>query len=247
MQNTDGESRNISYGVAGRHGRRYWLGLSLGGGVWLCRSAQGRYDIRRNASRVAICRGDVWVMGCDLKMWRLALLLAAGAVCWPVAAGAVQSDPVGSEAAEPTGGLPQATAGPTVLKTLSFLSLASVNDFGFGYLYGGLAVGGAMVAANLTTGWGLYYLHESGWAAASQVGPLPDDTTALRTASFTVVNAARIFGLGLLVAGDPIISGGFVVFNAVGDAVAYVVTDQLWLRWPVGTRGSDGVAPTHGR
>jgi len=159
----------------------------------------------------------------------------------------VQSDTVTGEAPGIAAGPQSSVAEPTALKTLSFLSLASVNDFGFGYLFGGLATGGAMVVANFTTGWELYYLHETAWATSGHVAALPEDTTALRTASFTVVNSARIFGLGLLITGNPIISGGFVVVNAVGDAAAYVVTDKLWPQLSSGMPASESVPQPHVR
>jgi uncharacterized membrane protein len=118
---------------------------------------------------------------------------------------------------------------PSPLKTLTFLSLASINDFAFGYMFGGLVGGSGMILANLTTGWGLYHVHEVAWGESGHYVSLPDDTTGMRTTTFTVVNSARIFGLGLLLTGNAAISAGFVVFNALGDAVAYVVTDRIWL------------------
>jgi uncharacterized membrane protein len=117
---------------------------------------------------------------------------------------------------------------PSTLKTLTFLSLASINDFAFGYAFGGLLTGGGMIVANLTTGWLLYYVHEKAWAKTLRFVELPQDNTGIRTGTFTVVNSARIFGLGLLITGKALISSGFVLFNAAGDAVAYAVTDRLW-------------------
>jgi uncharacterized membrane protein len=167
-------------------------------------------------------------MRCDPKGWPALLLLVAGLMCWSLPVGAVPSNPAGNASATLESVPTPAADAPTPLKTLTFLSLSSINDFAFGYLFGSLATGGAMVAANLTTGWGLYYLHESAWIAYDPQGKLPEGTTGLRTATFTIANSTRIFALGLLLTGSPVISGGFVVFNAAGDAAAYVITDKLW-------------------
>ena len=185
-------------------------------------------------------------MRCDPKCWPVVLLLIAGTACWPRPVCAAPSIPPADDPAKPAPDLPSAndlasaTGTPTPLKTLTFLSLASINDFGFGYAFGSLAAGGAMVAANLTTGWGLYYLHEQAWIASDPEGKLREDTTAVRTATFTVANSARIFGLGMLLTGSPVISGGFVVFNAVGDAAAYAITDRLWTNLPANPTDSEG-------
>jgi uncharacterized membrane protein len=121
---------------------------------------------------------------------------------------------------------------PPPLKTFTFLSLASINDFAFGYAFGGLLGGGAMIAANLTTGWALYYAHEVVWDQVARGPAAADDTSQTRTATFSVVNSMRIYGLGFILTGDHLLSSGFVLFNAAGDAVAYFVTDKWWRNRP---------------
>jgi uncharacterized membrane protein len=114
-------------------------------------------------------------------------------------------------------------------KTLIYVSVASLIDLTIGYVVsGGLATGTAIAVVNSASGWVLYHLHETAWAAAAPPDPSSADIAVTRTATFTAANSIRLLGIGLLFTQSVATSVGFLVLNAAGDAGAYVVTDRIW-------------------
>jgi uncharacterized membrane protein len=114
--------------------------------------------------------------------------------------------------------------------------LSSFDDFAFGYVFGGgITGGGILVLANTASELAVNYAHDLIWAVANRrTGASEADTRITRTASYTAINTFRVFGLGLLVTGNPTASLGYVVFNAVADASVYAGNDVLWNRlWPI--------------
>ena len=123
----------------------------------------------------------------------------------------------------------------TWYKSLSYQTLSSVDDFAFGYLFGGgVAAGGILVLANAVSELAVNYAHDLTWAVASRDLAVPEEETrTTRTVTYTAVNTVRVFGLGLLVTGNAAASLGYVAFNAVADAAVYAANDAVWARyWP---------------
>jgi uncharacterized membrane protein len=122
-----------------------------------------------------------------------------------------------------------------VYKTLSYQVFSSVNDFAFGYVFGGVVGGGLLVAANAASELVTNYAHDLTWVEATRgTGLSESDTRAARTLTYSAVSAVRVFGLGMMVTGSPAISLGYVVFNAAGDAGVYILNDIAWGHlWPV--------------
>ena len=58
---------------------------------------------------------------------------------------------------------------------------------------------------------------------------LADQPVATRTATFTVANVVRPFGIGMAFRGDVVLAGTFVVLDGVAESGAYVVPDQIWM------------------
>src|SRR5215813_13935832 len=104
----------------------------------------------------------------------------------------------------------------TLLKTFSYQTLSSGTDFGFGYFFGGgISVGAFLVAANVSTEVVLNYAHDYLWALSNeQSGATEAETRIDRTATFTAVNALRVFSLGFATTGSTVLSVGYVIFNA---------------------------------
>ena len=110
-------------------------------------------------------------------------------------------------------------------KTITYGVAAAAIDVAIGSIITGNVVSGtAMAVAASTSGWLLYQVHEMAWA---QLQPL-DQPVATKTATFTVTNALRLFGVGMLFTSDVVLSGTFVVLDGVGEAAAYVATDGVW-------------------
>lgn len=127
-------------------------------------------------------------------------------------------------------------------KAASYQTLSSLNDFAFGYLVGGSALaGGLLVLANAATETVVAYLHDRTWAAAVGDTPQAEEATRnARTATYTGLNAVRTFGMGQAVAGNPLVAGAFVAFNAATDAAVYAGNDAAFAAaWPAGAAAPD--------
>jgi uncharacterized membrane protein len=137
----------------------------------------------------------------------------------------------------------------TFYKSLSYQALSTIDDFLFGYIVGGsLAVGGFLALANAASELGLNYGHDLTWTLFTRGEAQSEaETRAARTGTYTAVNAARVFGLGLLLTGHAALSLGYVAFNAVADAAVYWANDLIWgVVWPVqpqAVRPSPSVPP----
>ncbi|MGQ9368983.1 DUF2061 domain-containing protein [Azospirillum sp. ST 5-10] len=118
----------------------------------------------------------------------------------------------------------------TLAKTLTYLGLSALNNFAFGALrYGDLASGGVFALVSITTEPVVYYVHEAAWAALlPHTGLSERDAVPAKTASYTVVNAARVLANGWVLTGSATAAVGFLVFNVIGDSVSYAVNDLAW-------------------
>jgi uncharacterized membrane protein len=116
-------------------------------------------------------------------------------------------------------------------KTLTYEAMAQGSDLvAYFVILGGETAGSAgFFAVNAVTSAAAYYTHELIWQLA---GPLPEPyaewTLATKAATYRVVNTARAYGLGYLVAGDPLLAGGFALAGAVTDTGFYVLNDYVW-------------------
>jgi|GEM_PF-5973476 len=123
----------------------------------------------------------------------------------------------------------------TWYRSISYQTLSSLDDFGFGYfLGGGAAAGGVLVLANAVSELAVNYAHDLTWAIASRDLAVPEgDTRTTRTFTYTAMNTVRVFGLGILITGNAVTSLGYVAFNAVADAGVYAANDAAWdIYWP---------------
>jgi uncharacterized membrane protein len=119
----------------------------------------------------------------------------------------------------------------TFYQTATYQALSSLDDFAFGYFFaGGAAAGSILALTNAVTEAGVNYVHDLAWAVASDSSQSASDTRTTRTVTYTAANAARVFGLGLMITGDPTLSLGYVAFNAVADGGAYAANDMAWER-----------------
>jgi uncharacterized membrane protein len=84
------------------------------------------------------------------------------------------------------------------------------------------------------------YAHDVTWAVVTEgTGLTEADTRTTRTMTYTALNVVRVFGLGMLITGDPTASLGYVAFNAAADAVVYAMNDAAWSSvWPTGQSAS---------
>ena len=124
----------------------------------------------------------------------------------------------------------------TLYKTFSYQTLSSLDDFAFGYFFGGgIAAGSLLVVANAVSELAVNYAHDLTWAVASQDTGLSEaETRTTRTATYTAINTIRVFGLGLLFTASAAVSLGYVAFNSAADAAVYAANDIVWDRyWPL--------------
>jgi uncharacterized membrane protein len=110
-------------------------------------------------------------------------------------------------------------------KTITYGVMGALIDVGVGTIItGDLVTGTAMAVVGSTSSWLLYQVHEMAWA---QLGPA-DQSVSTKTATFTVANVLRLFGVGMAFTGDIVLSGTFVVLDGIAESGAYVVTDRIW-------------------
>lgn len=156
---------------------------------------------------------------------RITTSLAAAAVAATLAA----SSPSGAQA-------PATDQGWSIwelsaYKTLTYEAMAQSFELASYYLIlGGSAVGGAgFFVVNAGTAAVTYYAHEMAWQF---FGPLPEPFSAwtlpAKAATYRAISIARTFGLGYLVAGDPVVATGFVIVAAIADTGLYVLNDYAW-------------------
>lgn len=119
----------------------------------------------------------------------------------------------------------------TTYKTLTYEAMANGFDLATYYLIlGGTAAGSAgFFAVNAGTAAVAYYTHEIVW---SVFGPLPEPyaewTLATKAVTYRVISVARSYGLGYLIAGDPLLAGGFAIAGGIADTGFYVINDYVW-------------------
>lgn len=119
----------------------------------------------------------------------------------------------------------------TTYKTLTYEAMAQGFDLAAYYvILGGTAAGSAgFFVANAGTAAVAYYTHEIVW---DFLGPLPEPyaewTLATKAATYRVVSVARSFGLGYLIAGDPLAATGFAIAGGIADTAFYVINDYAW-------------------
>ena len=136
----------------------------------------------------------------------------------------------GSACAQPTP--PAATPAPladnavaVLPKTITYGVIAAAIDVAIGsVITGDVVTGTAMAAVGTTSSWLLYQVHEMAWA---QMEPA-DGSTPVKTATFTVANTIRLFGIGMMFTQNVALSVSFVVLDGVGEAAAYVLTNRIW-------------------
>lgn len=138
---------------------------------------------------------------------------------------------------------PQAEEAPdgsirTLIKAVSYQTFSSLNDFAFGYFYGGgLVAGGLLVLANAMSETAVTFVHDRLWSEA--VGDTPeaeDATRTTRTATYSSINLVRTFLMGRVVAGSAVVAGVYMALNAVNDAVVYAGNDLIFASiWPAGS------------
>ena len=110
-------------------------------------------------------------------------------------------------------------------KTITYGVMAAAIDVGIGTIItGDVVTGTAMAVVGSTSGWLLYQVHEMAWDQLA----LADQPVATRTATFTVANVLRLFGVGMAFTGDVVLAGTLVVLDGVAESGAYVVTDWVW-------------------
>ncbi len=173
---------------------------------------------------------------CILRAWLPAVLVAALLLmAWPRSPAAQTARPISGQVAATE----KAGDGPSLLpKTLIYITVASLTDLAIGYVVtGGLATGTAIAVVNSTSGWALYHLHETAWAAAEGNAPETERVTVEKTGTFTVANSVRLLGIGLLFTQNVVLSVEFLVLNALGDAGSYIATDRIWAY--VGSPGAE--------
>ena len=173
---------------------------------------------------------------------RRTILAAAASLVIALAAGAASAEtPPAQQAPADTD---QALLWRALYQTATYQTLSSLDDFAFGYFFGGgAAAASVLVAANGVSEAGVNYLHDLGWALATEnSNASANDTRTTRTVTYTAVNTARVFGLGLMLTGNAVVSLGYVAFNAAADAGVYAANDMVWEKvWPT----SDRPAPAH--
>lgn len=151
--------------------------------------------------------------------------------------GLILAAPIPSHAAEEADPAVDGTA-RTLVKAISYQTFSSLNDFAFGYFYGGgLLAGGLVVLANAMSETVVTFVHDRLWAEA--VGDTPqaeEETRSSRTATYTSLNLVRTFMMGRVVAGSALVAGIYMALNAVNDAVVYAGNDLVFgTLWPAGT------------
>lgn len=130
----------------------------------------------------------------------------------------------------------------TLIKAVSYQTFSSLNDFAFGYFYGGgLLAGGLLVLANAMSETAVTFVHDKLWSEAVGDNPEAEDASrSSRTATYTSINLVRTFMMGRVVAGSALVGGIYMALNAVNDAVVYAGNDLIFANiWPAGTGAPD--------
>ena len=114
-------------------------------------------------------------------------------------------------------------------KTMTYLALSALNDLAFGAaLTGQLAVAGALMVSSALTEPIAYYFHEQTWDERARLEDGASTDLSSRTATYGVLNAARIFVLTMIITGSVAFAAAFVGLELVGDSLAYSLNDLAW-------------------
>ena len=114
-------------------------------------------------------------------------------------------------------------------KTILYAGVASLMDVAIGTVVtGDVVTGTGLAVVASASGWLLFQVHEMAWAALAPNEQASENLMLTKTATFTAVNAIRLFSVGMLFTQNVVASLSFVALDAVGDAGSYVVTDRIW-------------------